>query len=165
MYVYTAIQTQDFDWQAESARLQAGVGAASCGALSSFVGLVRADAPASVEAGEGKASVLGALQALFLQHYPGMSERCLQDLAQTAGVRFGLQGITILHRIGHLTVGERIVLVLAAAAHRKAALQAVDFVMDRLKSTIPLWKREDWEQGSTWVQAKSSDAQALAQWV
>ncbi|MBV1777484.1 molybdenum cofactor biosynthesis protein MoaE, partial [Burkholderiaceae bacterium DAT-1] len=90
--------------------------------------------------------------------------KALHALAHEACGRFDLSAARIIHRVGTLMPGDRIVLVLAAAAHRHAALQAVDYMMDHLKSTAPFWKREDGPDGSHWVDARQSDADALARW-
>ncbi|MFI0545929.1 MAG: molybdenum cofactor biosynthesis protein MoaE [Brachymonas sp.] len=148
------VQAEDFSLAAQSSALQLALGA-STGAVASFVGCVRA-APGTAAQGD--------FLALELQHYPGMSQRCVQALGQDCAQRFALQGLCIIHRYGYLPAGEQIVLVLAAAAHRKAALQAVDYAMDQLKSAIPFWKKEHWQNSSLWVQAKAQDLAHLAAW-
>jgi molybdopterin synthase catalytic subunit len=140
------IQTDVFDLQADSRSL-AG---ARVGAQASFLGLVRDDD--------------GSLQALELEHYPGMTERCIEAMVQEAGRRFGLQGAIVRHRVGRLGVGEPIVWVLTAAPHRRAALDACAFLIDYLKTQAPFWKKEHGAAGSQWVDAREADDAALARW-
>lgn len=123
------------------------------GAVGSFTGYVRNDCLNDVD-----------LTSMELEHYEGMTEKSIQKIAQEAALRFNLAALTVIHRFGRLVPGDRIVLVLAAASHRKQALGAVDFMMDHLKSTVPFWKRETHGARQTWVEAKTSDAHALAQW-
>ncbi|UXY15858.1 molybdenum cofactor biosynthesis protein MoaE [Chitiniphilus purpureus] len=146
-----AVQHADFDLGAELAALDDP--ARACGAVASFVGRVRRDTGGDVP-----------LSALTLEHYPGMTEKVLRELAAGAGERFSLQAVTVVHRIGLLRPGEQIVLVLAAAPHRKAALAAVDFLMDHLKSVAPFWKCEQYGAQRHWVQARADDEAALARW-
>jgi len=145
-----AIQSQDFDAAHEAALLTEG--RADIGALVSFIGLCR---------DEG-----GTLQALELEHYPGMAEEELARLAAEAEVRWPLQGLTIIHRYGKIAPGEQIVLVLAASAHRGAAFAAADFLMDYLKSRAPFWKKEHGRDGTSgeWVEAKDADEKSLGRW-
>jgi molybdopterin synthase catalytic subunit len=144
------LQADDFDAGAELAALAAGrtdVGGVGC-----FIGVVRAD-PA------------GALVALELEHYPAMTLRAMQRIAAEAEQRWDLLGCTVIHRHGRLTLGERIVLVAAAAAHRQAALDATGFLIDWLKTRAPFWKREAFADGSAaWVQARDTDESAAARW-
>ncbi len=140
------IQDEPFDVAAETAALNLpGVGGIGC-----FVGLVRAEA---------------GLSALVLEHYPGMTERALEGMAEQAMRRFALSGCTVIHRIGALAVGEAIVLVLAAAPHRAAALDGTAFLIDWLKTGAPFWKREQRHDGShRWVEAREADTAAAARW-
>ncbi|SMC28433.1 molybdopterin synthase subunit MoaE [Andreprevotia lacus DSM 23236] len=149
--IHVRVQHDDFSLDAELARLADPL--RRCGAIASFVGQVRND-PAGNH----------ALTALTLEHYPGMTERSLHALASDAAVRFALDAVVIIHRIGTLQPGERIVLALTAAAHRKAALHAVDYLMDHLKSTVPFWKQEHHGAQHRWVDAKHADDAALQQW-
>lgn len=123
------------------------------GASANFIGWVRDDP----QGGE-------PLQALRLEHYPGMTEQAMRRLAETACERFQLDKVLMWHRCGDLRVGDPIVVVAAEAAHRRAALDAVDFLMDHLKSCVPFWKQETHGGGQRWVPAKSSDQEALARW-
>ena len=149
MSVTTRVQAEDFDGSAEYEALRAATTGA--GAIVSFTGLCR---------DEG-----GRLSALELEHYPGMAEKALARTAEAATARFNLAGITIIHRFGKITAGENIVLVIAAASHRKAAFEAADFVMDYLKTDAPFWKKEHPKSGDGgWVAAKTSDDTARARW-
>ena len=141
-----SVQAKPFDAGAEMLALQLpGVGGIGC-----FVGVVREQ---------------GALTALTLEHYPGMTERAIGRITAEAVQRFDLLGCTVIHRVGRLGVGEQIVLVLAAAGHRKAALEATEFLIDWLKTRAPFWKREHFADGShAWVEARETDAAAAARW-
>lgn len=141
-----AVQTEDFDAAQESAALRRHLG---IGALVSFVGLVR-------EFAADPAQCTG----LYIEHYPGMTEKSLLELAQTAQQRWALSGVRVIHRVGHLAPGEQIVLVATAAAHRRDAFAACEWLMDMLKTQAPFWKRE----GDQWVEAKASDQAALKRW-
>lgn len=143
-----AVQAADFDPGLEIAAL----GGPGVGAVASFVGVVR----------DGSA---GDLAALELEHYPGMTERSLRMIAEKAAARWPLTGVRIVHRVGRLAVGERIVLAAAASAHRQAAFDACAFVMDFLKTDAPFWKREIRRDGAAeWVDARISDDAAKARW-
>lgn len=144
------IQTQDFDVAAEIARLTQG--RTDIGAVVSFSGLCRDEQ--------------GALSALELEHYPGMAEAEISRIATEAVQRWPLQGLTAIHRHGKIAPGENIVLVVAASAHRQAAFEAADFLMDYLKSRAPFWKKEHRTDGSEggWVEAKEADARAAQRW-
>ncbi len=120
------------------------------GAIASFTGQVRDSA--------------GSLDSLTLEHYPGMTERELERIAREAVDRFGLLAVTIVHRAGEMPPGEPIVFVGAAAPHRHAALQAVDFMMDFLKTDAPFWKKEASDGEERWVDARESDHAARARW-
>ena len=139
------IQTQAFDPVADSRLLDSP----AAGAQASFLGLVRDD---------------GGLQALELEHYPGMTERAIEAMVQEAGQRFGLTGAIVRHRVGRLQVGEPIVWVLTAAPHRRAALDGCAFLIDYLKTQAPFWKKEHGLAGSQWVDAREADDAALARW-
>ena len=119
------------------------------GAVASFIGLVRGD---------------DGLTALTLEHYPGMTEREIARIAGEAGKRWPLEGITIIHRVGRLEVGERIVLVAVAASHRGAAFSACEFLMDYLKTQAPFWKQEERGGQTNWVEHRASDAAAAERW-
>jgi molybdopterin synthase catalytic subunit len=143
-----AIQEEPFDLAAETARLTEG--RQDVGGLASFVGLCRAD---------------DGLAAMVLEHYPGMTERAIARIAAEAAERWPLLGLTVIHRVGRLEPGAPIVLVLAASAHRAAALESCAFLIDWLKTGAPFWKREEFEGGAErWVEAKAADDAAAARW-
>ena len=102
----------------------------------------------------------GEDETLWLEHYPGMTEKVLEDLAAQARQGWELIGVTIIHRIGQLRPGEQIVLVGVSSAHRHSAFAACEFLMDFLKTQAPFWKRE----GNQWVEAKASDQAAADTW-
>lgn len=104
------------------------------------------------------------VSTLFLDHYPGMTEAALEAIANQAEARWPLTGSIIIHRVGELLAGEPIVLVAAASAHRHAAFDACQFMMDVLKTEAPFWKREQSKEGHKWVDARDSDAAARARW-
>lgn len=145
-----AVQEQDFDVNAELACLGGG----ETGAIASFIGIVRASSGGQ------------ALAALRLEHYPGMTERTLERLGETAAARFQLTGYIIIHRVGRLAPGQNIVLVATASAHRANALQATGFLIDQLKTTALFWKAEEFASGATtWVAARAEDETAAAAWL
>lgn len=148
------VQADPFDLAAELAALGA-VGGAAIGGIGCFMGVVRGDPGA-----DGR-----VLQALTLEHYPGMTERAIGAIAAEAERRFGLLGCIVLHRVGRLAVGDGIVLVLAAAPHRGDALDATGFLIDWLKTKAPFWKRQDYADGSSdWVEARTADDDAADRW-
>lgn len=149
------IQAEPFDVGAEMAALGTACGT-SVGGIGCFVGVVRADPPGGER----------VLQALTLEHYPGMTERAIGGIAREAERRFALLGCTVLHRVGRLGIGEGIVLVLAAAPHRGDALAATGFLIDWLKTKAPFWKRQEYDDGSSaWVEARAADDAAASRWV
>jgi molybdopterin synthase catalytic subunit len=121
------------------------------GAAVTFTGIVRDDAE-------------NPLEAMEIEHYPGMTEASLREMAQTAVARFGLGDVLVIHRHGRLVPGEVIMMVATAAPHRRAAFDAADFLMDYLKSRAPFWKREIRGDGVSWVDAKAVDEDALKRW-
>lgn len=142
------VQESDFDLSAESKVLHS----AACGALCSFVGVVRQ-------------AEQGHLAALELEHYPGMTESAIYTILEAAQERFALQAATVVHRVGRLPLGAQIVLVLVASAHRHAAFSGCAFVMDYLKTQAPFWKKEIDHTGcGLWVDARASDDAALQRW-
>jgi molybdopterin synthase catalytic subunit len=144
------LQVEDFDVAAESAKLTRG--RTDIGAVVSFVGICRG--------GEGP----DAIDALTLEHYPGMAEEEIARHVEEATRRWPLLGLTVIHRHGRIGIGENIVLVLAASAHRTAAFEAAEFLMDYLKTSAPFWKREEGGRGKGWVDAKSEDDAAASRW-
>lgn len=127
----------------------AALEARGAGGVASFTGVVRGD---------------GGVTALELEHYPGMTEDALCTLAEAAMARWSLFGVTILHRVGRMGAGERIVFIGTAAAHRREALDACAYLIDRLKTDAPFWKREWRGDSATWVEPRSSDAEAAERW-
>ncbi|MGC0939877.1 molybdopterin synthase catalytic subunit MoaE [Pantoea agglomerans] len=102
--------------------------------------------------------------ALTLEHYPGMTEKALQEIVDAARERWPLERVTVIHRVGELFPGDEIVLVGVTSAHRGSAFSAAEFIMDYLKTRAPFWKREATEQGDRWVDARDSDHQAAQRW-
>ena len=140
------IQPEPFDMAA----LLAGFGAGA-GAIVTFTGLVRDDT--------------GQMTALELEHYPGMTEKAVRDIAARAATRWNLIDLAVIHRFGRLDVGEPIMAVATAARHRAEAFAAAEYLMDYLKSRAPFWKREIGADGpGAWVAAKAADEDALARW-
>ncbi len=144
------VQREDFDIGAELAALTAGRG--DIGGIASFVGLVRDMAEA------------GAIGAMTLEHYPGMTEKKLAEIEAEANRRWPLTASLIVHRYGRLEPGERIVLVATASAHRAAALESCQFLIDWLKTQAPFWKLEETAAGSRWVAAREGDEAAAKRW-
>ena len=145
-----SVQAEDFDIGAEMARLTASD--PDIGAVVSFTGLVR------------KNSADGPIATMELEHYPGMTERALEEISDQAQARWPLQGVRIIHRFGALRPGDRIVLVLTASRHRQAAFEAAEFLMDYLKTGAPFWKKEDSGGTPCWVDARDSDTSAVSRW-
>jgi molybdopterin synthase catalytic subunit len=144
------IQQADFDIAQEIAALTQG--RTDIGAVVTFSGICRGS-----EGGEPVA-------ALTLEHYPGMAEAEIARHADTAMSRWPLDGLTVIHRVGRITPGENIVLVLTASQHRQAAFAAAEFLMDYLKASAPFWKREESAGGTSWVDARQHDDAAAARW-
>ena len=146
-----SVQEADFDAGAEIAALAADDGGA--GAVASFVGLVR-----------GGAADEGGVSAMTLEHYPGMTEKALADIVVQACGRWSLHRVRVIHRVGRLLPGERIVFVGVSSAHRGDAFAACEFIMDYLKTRAPFWKKEETPAGSRWVDARETDDYAAARW-
>ena len=144
------VQAHDFDLSAEVAALRSGN--ARVGAVVSFVGTVR-------DMNDG-----ASVAQLELEHYPGMTERALQDIVDQASARWPLLGALVIHRVGPLQPLDQIVLVACTAAHRGEAFAACEFIMDYLKSAAPFWKKEQTPDGARWVDARVSDEAALRRW-
>ena len=145
-----SVQREDFDIAAEMARLTAAD--PDIGAVVSFTGLVR------------QMTNDGPITALELEHYPGVTERALEEITAEAEARWPLQGVRVIHRYGRLEPGDRIVLVLTASRHRQAAFEAAEFLMDYLKTRAPFWKKEDHAGSARWVDARDGDDSAVARW-
>ncbi len=142
------VQEADFDPGAELEALARGD--TEIGAVVSFTGLVRGS---------------GGVAEMTLEHYPGMTEAALKEIEAAAHRRWPLQATTIIHRVGPLAPGARIVFVATASRHRGAAFEAAEYIMDYLKTRAPFWKKEAAEDGSaTWVDARESDEAAAARW-
>jgi molybdopterin synthase catalytic subunit len=144
------VQEQDFDVGRELEALTRG--RLDVGGMASFVGLVR-------ESNDGQ-----AIHGMTLEHYPGMTERALEDICAQAHARWKLVDSLVIHRVGPLAPGDRIVLVGVAGAHRGEAFAACEFIMDFLKTRAPFWKREDTPAGARWVDARASDDSAASRW-
>jgi molybdopterin synthase catalytic subunit len=140
------VGTDDFDIGVESLKV-AGQGG---GAIASFVGQVRDD---------------GNLLSLELEHYPAMTQKALREIAETALSDWPLHAVTIIHRVGKLSVGENIVLVVTGSDHRKAAIESCSFIMDKLKTVAPFWKKETRADGEAkWIEERASDVAAAEKW-
>lgn len=144
--IVVAVQREPIDAGAALADVEAAAGA---GAVTSFTGLVRAD---------------DGVTMLELEHYPGMTEAALARVAQDAADRWELLAARVIHRVGAIAPGERVVFVGVAARHRGAALEACAAIIDRLKTDAPFWKREQVANGVRWVEARTADAAAADRW-
>ena len=144
------IQKQDFDAGREINMLCAGN--SNVGGVCSFIGLVRED------------QLGGAVKAMTLEHYSGMTEKQLTKIEIEANDRWALEGSLIVHRYGRMVPSEQIVLVVTASVHRKAAFESCEFLIDWLKTKAPFWKNEETPDGKKWVQAKVSDDMAAGRW-
>lgn len=145
-----SVRHEDFDVNAETQEMR--LKDSQIGAIVSFIGVVRADEHDHVN------------YQLELEHYAGMTEKAITDIALEAQKRFQLIDMTVIHRVGLLQQGEPIVLVLVAAPHRRAAFEGCEFIMDYLKTQAPFWKKEHGQQRKGWVSAKDEDDQALKRW-
>lgn len=143
------VQEQPFDIGAETTAFAAGH--KEMGAIVTFTGIVR-DLPDD------------PLQAMEIEHYPGMTEAALTEIAQTAIDRWTLGDALVIHRYGRLVPGEMIMMVATASKHRKDAFEAAEYLMDYLKSRAPFWKREITDAGESWVASKAEDEDALTRW-
>ncbi len=143
------VQTQDFDLNTEVSLARGDD--SNIGAVVSFVGTVR-DL-------EGE-----PIQKMTLEHYPGMTEKSLESIANQAQDRWPLGKVTIIHRVGDLQINDQIVLVVTTSQHRQAAFESCEFIMDFLKTQAPFWKKEHTENQSKWVEAKASDNKQKDRW-
>ena len=143
------VQEQPFDIGAETTAFVAGH--KEMGAIVTFTGIVR-DLPDD------------PLQAMEIEHYPGMTEAALTEIAQTAIDRWTLGDALVIHRYGRLVPGEMIMMVATASKHRKDAFEAAEYLMDYLKSRAPFWKREITDIGESWVASRAEDEDALTRW-
>lgn len=145
-----SVQTENFDVGAEYSALTADDVAA--GAVVLFVGRVR------------ELNLAREVHALEVEHYPGMTEKALQEIVEEAKLRWRIQRWRIIHRVGHLGLGDQIVLVGVSSAHREDAFSATEFLMDYLKTRAPFWKKELTAEGAVWVDAQEKDERALKRW-
>jgi molybdopterin synthase catalytic subunit len=145
-----SVQQEDFD-SAQVAR-QLCAGRKDIGAIVSFAGLVR------------DISEQQNLLAMELEHYPGMTENSLKEIAEQAQNQWDIQDLAIIHRVGQLKPGENIVLVVVVSEHRREAFEACDFLMDYLKTRAPFWKKEITRDGESWVASKQSDVEDALRW-
>jgi molybdopterin synthase catalytic subunit len=145
------VQSSDFDIGAEIAALRAAN--RKIGAVASFIGTVR-------DLNDGD-----TVSSMTLEHYPGMTEKALEEIVQQAKQRWNIDDALVIHRIGELHPGDQIVLVITTSAHRGEAFAACEFLMDYLKTRAPFWKKEQTPQGSKWVEARASDDDAAARWM
>lgn len=150
MNARVSIQTEDFDLSAEVARLRAGE--KGVGAVCTFVGTVR-------DRNDGQ-----SVSTMELEHYPGMTEKAIEQMIDEAFKRFDIFGARVIHRVGLLQPLDQIVLVAVTSAHRGESFQACEFLMDYLKTQAPFWKKEQTPEGARWVDARVSDDAALAKW-
>ena len=144
------VQEKPFDVAEELAAIRSGN--LAIGGTAVFVGSVR-----DINAGE-------QINAMTLEHYPGMTEKALEDIEAEANERWPLQASLIVHRYGRMLPGEDIVLVVTCSAHREAAFEACQFLIDWLKTKAPFWKLEQGCVGEAWVEARDSDDEAAARW-
>ena len=144
------IQENDFDISAEIAKLRKGD--PRVGAVVSFLGTVR-------DMNDGT-----QVKAMTLEHYPGMTEKALQDILDQAKARWDIYQTLVIHRVGPLLPEDQIVLVAVTSAHRGEAFAACEFIMDYLKTAAPFWKKEDTPEGARWVDARVTDEAAMARW-
>ncbi len=145
-----SIQQQNFDLGTELAALHGNTGQA--GALVSFVGLVR-------DFSNGK-----QIENIYLEHYPGMTEKALNKIVDEATNRWQLIDARVIHRVGLLLPSEQIVMVATAASHRPAAFAACEYIIDHLKTAAPFWKREQTNNTAHWLETRGSDEQRTARW-
>lgn len=147
---YVSVRQADFDLALEYQALRDNN--QSDGAIVTFVGLVR-------DFSQGN-----EVKSLFLEHYPGMTQKCLEQIVAQARTKWSLGRIRVIHRFGQLALAEQIVMVGVSASHRKSAFEASEFIMDYLKTRAPFWKKEVTRSGEVWVEAKQSDRNEADKW-
>lgn len=159
--IYIRVQTDTFDLAYETKQLHNSLEQLDkeVGAVSSFSGQVR-----SADQDQSNLNDSGKLLGLSIEHYPGMTEKNLFEICKLANTRWSFMACRVLHRVGYLTVGQPIVLVLVAASHREQAIKACEFIIDHLKTSAPFWKKTIYENTAEWVEAKSSDQLAVNKW-
>ena len=148
--MFIRIQEEDFDLSTEIAALHKGD--PRVGAVVSFLGTVRDMNDSS------------QVKAMTLEHYPGMTEKALEDILTQAKARWDIYQTLVIHRVGPLLPEDQIVLVAVTSAHRGEAFSACEFIMDYLKTAAPFWKKEDTLEGARWVDARVADDAAMARW-
>jgi molybdopterin synthase catalytic subunit len=144
------VQTEDFDVSKEVAALRAS--SPQVGAVVTFIGTVR-------DMNDGS-----SVAEMELEHYPGMTEKALQNIVEQAQARWSIFDALVIHRVGPLLPKDQIVLVAVTSAHRGEAFDACEFIIDYLKTEAPFWKKEQTPQGARWVDARTTDGAALAKW-
>ena len=144
------IQTADFDVSAEIAALRRND--PKVGAVASFVGVVR-------DVNDG-----GTVAAMTLEHYPGMTEKAIEEIIGQAKGRWDILDALVIHRVGTLKPADQIVLVVVTSGHRGEAFAACEFIMDYLKTRAPFWKKEQTGKGARWVEARQTDDIAAERW-
>jgi molybdopterin synthase catalytic subunit len=149
-FTQISVQTQDFDFAYEYQKLRDSNN--SDGALVTFVGLVR------------DMNLQQSVSGLFLEHYPAMTEKVLNDIVETARAKWYLGSVSVIHRVGQLKVSDQIVFVGVTSQHRQSAFHANEFIMDYLKTQAPFWKKETTTHGDKWIEAKVSDMQKSKDW-
>ncbi|GAC17608.1 molybdopterin synthase catalytic subunit MoaE [Paraglaciecola arctica] len=149
-FTHISVQTQDFDFAHEYQKLRDSN--SSDGALVTFVGLVR------------DLNLQQAVSGLFLEHYPAMTEKVLNNIVEKARTKWQLGSVSIIHRVGQLQVSEQIVFVGVTSQHRQSAYHGNEFIMDYLKTQAPFWKKETTNQGDKWIAAKASDMEKSKGW-
>jgi molybdopterin synthase catalytic subunit len=145
------VQEKDFDISAEITALRKGD--PRVGAVVTFLGTVR-------DMNDGS-----QVKGMTLEHYPGMTEKALQEILDQAKTRWDIYQTLVIHRVGPLLPEDQIVLVAVTSAHRGEAFAACEFIMDYLKTAAPFWKKEDTPEGARWVDARVTDDAAMARWV
>ncbi len=149
MSSYVSVQVEDFSVAEEYQVLASGTDA---GAVVTFIGKVR-----DMNLGDH-------VTGLHLEHYPGMTEKALNEICDEAKSRWPLLQLRVIHRIGDLDIGDQVVFVGVSSAHRSASFEACEFVMDYLKTKAPFWKKERTTEGTRWVDSRDSDTQAAQRW-
>lgn len=149
-FTHISLQTQDFNFAFEYQKLRNSN--SSDGALVTFVGLVR------------DMNLQQSVSGLFLEHYPAMTEKVLNNIVEKARTKWQLGSVSIIHRIGQLQISDQIVFVGVTSQHRQSAYHANEFIMDYLKTQAPFWKKETTSQGDRWIEAKASDMEKSQSW-
>lgn len=156
------VQNEDFTVAEEYAALRCN--SSDAGAIVTFTGLVREMIKATVAASNATNTQANKLQAMELEHYPGMTLKALSEIEVEARKRWDIDQVRIIHRVGKLLPQEQIVFVGVSSAHRREAYNACEFIMDFLKTKAPFWKKEITNDGAHWVDAKDSDDSAAQRW-